>query len=198
MNAHPTSPLRPAVLAPRLAANLPLRAVLALTATLLIAAAAHVTVPLPFTPVPLTMQPLAVLCVGLLLGPVDGALALAAYLLEGSLGAPVFAPTGPGGLLQLMGPTGGFLMSYPAVAFAAGYIASVAPIRSRFAAGVISTGAASIVLFASGSLWLMHFAHLSPAAVLTAAVLPFVPGGIVHVLVAAGIYSAVSHSHRIP
>ena len=99
-----------------LATTLPGRVVVGVAATVVVAAAAHVAIPLPFTPVPLTLQPLAVLGVGLALGPVDGFLAMLAYLAEGAMGLPVFSPTGLGGVAQLLGPTGGFLMAYPLVA----------------------------------------------------------------------------------
>jgi biotin transport system substrate-specific component len=105
---------------PGFAASIPGRILAGLAATAVVAAAAHVAIPLPFTPVPLTLQPLAVLGVGLALGPVDGLLAMLAYLAEGAAGLPVFSPTGMGGLAQLVGPTGGFLMAYPLVAAIAG------------------------------------------------------------------------------
>ncbi len=86
------------------------------SASLFVALCARVTLPLPFTPVPLTLQNFAVLLVGMTLGSRRGFAALALYLAEGLAGLPVFNPTGPGGLAQLLGPTGGFLMVYPLVA----------------------------------------------------------------------------------
>src|SRR3984893_18327112 len=86
-------------------------------ASLFVALCARVALPLPFTPVPLTLQNFGVLLVGLLLGSRRGFTALALYLTEGSLGLPVFNPTGLGGVAQLLGPTGGYLIAYPAVAF---------------------------------------------------------------------------------
>src|SRR5262245_23962578 len=91
-------------------------------ASLFVALCARVTIPLPLTPVPLTLQNFGVLLVALLLGSRRGFAALALYLIEGAAGLPVFNPTGPGGIAQLLGPTGGFLMAYPFVAFAAGHI----------------------------------------------------------------------------
>src|ERR1700735_3138949 len=102
------------------AATLPGKILIGLAAATVVAAASHMSIPLPFTPVPLTLQPLAVLGVGLALGPVTGFLTMLAYLAKGAAGLPVFSPTGPGGLLQLFGPTGGFLMAYPLVAAIAG------------------------------------------------------------------------------
>src|ERR1700722_2092876 len=92
-------------------------------ASLFVALCARIAIPLmPLTPVPLTVQNLGVLLVGLVLGSRRGFAGLALYLIEGALGMPVFSPTGPGGIAQLLGPTGGFLMAYPFVAFIAGYI----------------------------------------------------------------------------
>src|SRR5690348_8941313 len=92
-------------------------------ASLFVAICAHITIPLmPLTPVPLTVQNLAVLLVGLLLGSRRGFAALVVYLVEGMSGLPVFNPTGPGGVAQLFGVTGGFLLAYPFVAFVAGYV----------------------------------------------------------------------------
>src|SRR5271169_3021563 len=100
-----------------------LQIVIVVGASLFVALCARVTLPLPFTPVPLTMQNFAVLLVGLTLGSRRGFAALALYLAEGMAGLPVFNPTGLGGIAQLLGPTGGYLMAYPFVAFVSGFIA---------------------------------------------------------------------------
>src|SRR5215203_5545987 len=93
-----------------------------LAVTALTAVAAQVSVPLPFTPVPFTLQPLVVLLGGAALGARLGMSAQVLYLLAGIAGFPVFAasPVLPQGALRLLGPTGGYLMSYPAAAFLAG------------------------------------------------------------------------------
>src|SRR6267154_5209278 len=83
------------------------QAAIVIGASLVVALCARVTVPLPFTPVPLTLQNFGVVLVGLLLGSRRGFAALALYLIEGALGFPVFNPTGPGGIAQIVGPTGG-------------------------------------------------------------------------------------------
>src|ERR1700728_4964619 len=91
--------------------------------SLFVALCARITIPLmPLTPVPLTVQNLGVLLVGLLLGSRRGFAALALYLAEGAIGLPVFSPTGLGGIAQLLGPTGGFLIAYPFVAWLTGYV----------------------------------------------------------------------------
>ena len=89
------------------------------TAVLVVAAAAQVAVPVPLNPVPMTLQPLAVLVVGGLLGPAAGAAALTLYLVLGMLGMPVFAG-GSAGFVHVIGPTGGYLLAFPAAAAVAG------------------------------------------------------------------------------
>src|SRR5258705_3530770 len=85
----------------------------------LVAAAAQISVPLPGTPVPMTLQPMAVLLVGGLLGARFGALSLILYLAMGAAGLPVFTPTVPlFGVARLLGPTGGYLLAYPLAAYA--------------------------------------------------------------------------------
>src|SRR5271168_3672923 len=96
------------------------KASLAIAATAFVALCAHVSIPLYFTPVPLTLQTMAVILVGLALGPALGSSAMVLYLAEGAMGLPVFSPHGPGGVAQLVGPTAGFLFSYPLAAAAAG------------------------------------------------------------------------------
>ena len=87
----------------------------------LTAVGARMSVPLPGTPVPFTLQPVAVLLAGLLLGPALGGASQLAYLAAGAAGLPVFAAGG--GLAYLAGPTGGYLMAFPAAAALAGWIA---------------------------------------------------------------------------
>src|SRR6266849_893633 len=85
-------------------------------ASFFVAFCARISLPIPGTPVPLTLQNFGVLLVGLALGSRRGFAALALYLLEGVAGMPVFNPTGPGGVAQLLDATGGFLLAYPFVA----------------------------------------------------------------------------------
>ncbi|HEV8399544.1 MAG TPA: biotin transporter BioY, partial [Gemmatimonadales bacterium] len=88
-----------------------------------VALAAQVSVPLPGTPVPMTLQPLAVLLVGGLLGARLGAASMVLYLALGIAGLPVFTPTVPLlGIARLLGPTGGYLLAYPVAAFAVGWL----------------------------------------------------------------------------
>src|SRR6266851_4257891 len=109
------------------------RAAAVIVGALVVAAAAQVSVPLPGTPVPMTLQPLAVLLVGGLLGAPLGALSMILYLAMGAAGLPVFTPTVPLlGVARLIGPTGGYLLAYPIAAFAVGWLTQpfVPPLRS--------------------------------------------------------------------
>jgi biotin transport system substrate-specific component len=130
--------------------------VIVISASLFVALCARVVLPLPFTPVPLTLQNFGVLLVGLSLGGRRGFVALALYLAEGLMGLPVFSPTGPGGLAQLLGPTGGFLLAYPFVAGIAGWVFSQSASFARAAAAGLL---AEIVLFAGGLGWLAILTH---------------------------------------
>ena len=142
------------------------QAALVVGASVVVALCAHITIPLmPLTPVPLTVQNFAVLLVGLLLGSRRGFAALVLYLAEGAAGLPVFNPTGPGGIAQLLGPTGGFLMVYPFVAFLAGYVFERG--TKSFLRAATAGLLAEILLFAGGLTWLYVFTHsLAKAAYL--------------------------------
>jgi len=127
-------------------------------ASLVVALCARITIPLmPLTPVPLTVQNMGVLLVGMMLGSRRGFAALALYLVEGAVGLPVFNPTGPGGIAQLLGPTGGFLMVYPFVAFLAGYVFERG--TKSFLRAAVAGLLAEILLFAGGLTWLYVFTH---------------------------------------
>jgi len=126
-------------------------------ASLFVALRAHITLPLPFTPVPLTLQNFGVLMVGLSLGSRRGFAALALYLAEGLMGMPVFSPVGPGGLAQLLGPTGGFLLAYPFVAGLAGWLFERG--KQTFARAATAALLGEILLFASGLSWLVLLTH---------------------------------------
>jgi len=125
--------------------------------SLLVALCARITIPLPFTPVPLTVQNFGVLLVGLMLGSRRGFAALALYLAEGAIGLPVFSPVGPGGIAQLLGVTGGFLLAYPFVAWVAGYVMEHG--KKTFARAAIAGLLGEVLLFTSGLAWLAVFTH---------------------------------------
>src|SRR5512133_2217358 len=88
-----------------------------------VAAASQIAIPLPFTPVPITLQPMLVILAGMMLGPVAGATSMLLYLAAGAAGLPVFTPVGAPGFARFLGPTGGYLIAYPAAAYIAGLLA---------------------------------------------------------------------------
>lgn len=163
----------------RAAANV----LLVLAASVLIAIAAQVAIPLPFTPVPLTLQPLAVIFIGVTLGSTRGAAAAALYLLEGFSGLPVFAQ-GHGGAFWLVGATAGYLYSYPFAAWVAGFI-------SERGWGNTVVRAISGMLLALGVIYLGGWAWLAilagPKAAFVAGVAPFVAADIIKVAIAAAL-----------
>src|SRR6202166_4105071 len=121
------------------------QAAIVVSASMFVALCARVSVPLPFTPVPLTLQNFGVLLVGLSLGWRRGFAALALYLMEGASGMPVFSPAGPGGIAQLLGPTGGFLLAYPFVAALAGWVFERG--KKTFALAFTAATLAEVLLF---------------------------------------------------
>ncbi len=163
-------------------ASLAWRIALVLGGTLLIAIAAQVAIPLPFSPVPVTGQTFAVLVVGAALGSRLGLVTVLAYLGEGALGLPVFAPGGAPGLARLFGPTGGYLVAFAIAAFVVGWLAERGfdrDVPRCLAAMVAGQG----VIYALGLAWLSQF--VPPERVLAAGLYPFIPGDIVKLVLAA-------------
>lgn len=153
--------------------------------TVFLAVCAHVAIPLWFTPVPLTLQPLGVLVLGLLLRPRLATGTMLAYLAEGALGLPVFAPSAAAlsGLAHLLGPTGGYLLAYPAAALA---IALGARRAGRsFALRMTVAAVGDLMILAGGALWLAATTHTMFTTAFTLAVVPFLPGDALKVAVAA-------------
>src|SRR6202046_3344139 len=165
--------------APRVAWNSVLAVV---SATALVAICAHIAVPLGFTPVPVTMQTFAVLLLGLLFSPAAAFACLALYLVKGALALPVFSPHGPGGIAQLLGPSGGYLLSYPLAAGLASLIYRRG--QRRFVAALAAAGLASILILAAGATWLGLLGHMRFSVVFAQSIAPFLPGDAVKVLAA--------------
>lgn len=152
--------------------------------SLIVALCARITIPLPFTPVPLTVQNFGVLLIGLLLGSRRGFAALALYLAEGAVGLPVFSPIGPGGIAQMLGPTGGFLLAYPLVAWLAGYVMEHG--RKTFSRAAIGGLLGEVVLFTAGLAWLAVLTH-SIAQAFRWGLYWFLFAEVIKVMMAAGI-----------
>jgi biotin transport system substrate-specific component len=171
-------------------------AVIVLGGSALVAVSSHIALPLWFTPVPLTLQPFAVLLLGLLLTPRLAAATLAAYLLEGAAGLPVFAPGfGFGaGMAHLLGPTGGYLLAYPA---AAALIATLWRRSGRgFAPALASAAAGNLLILLCGFVWMAGWTHGSLKTTLALSVLPFLPGDALKVVAAAAIAKAAGRVRR--
>jgi biotin transport system substrate-specific component len=169
---------------------------LKLAATLFVmvatAAAAQISVPLPFTPIPFTFQPMVVLLGGAVLGPRFGMLSQVCYLAAGVAGLPVFAasPDLPQGAARLLGPSGGYLMAYPLAAFATGFLARRAFDR-RYLTSVVAMAIGLAIVFAGGITWLTLFAPGADARSLQAALsvgfYPFVVADLVKICLAATV-----------
>jgi biotin transport system substrate-specific component len=180
-----------------------IRAAAVLFATVLTIAAAQVSIPLPFTPVPFTLQPMVVLLGGAALGTRLGMASQILYLALGIAGFPVFAASAvlPQGALRLLGPTGGYLMSYPFAAFVAGALAERGFDR-RYFTSVIAMAAGLAVVFTCGVLWLAWFArpvHSGVGAALRTGLYPFLPADIIKICIAAaimpGVWAVIGRRH---
>jgi biotin transport system substrate-specific component len=171
-----------------------IRAAAVVTLAVVTALAAQVSIPLPFTPVPFTFQPMVVLVGAAALGARLGAYSQMLYLALGVAGLPVFAasPILPQGAMRLLGPTGGYLMAYPLAAFVAGYFAERGFDR-RYWTSLTAMIAGLAVVFAFGVFWLATFA--TPAVGLEAAMRtgfwPFVGADLVKLAFAASVLPAV-------
>src|SRR5262245_25003619 len=156
----------------------------------LTAAASQLSFPLPFTPVPFTIQPMIVLIGGAALGSRLGALSQTLYLMLGVLGLPVFAfsPELPQGFARLLGPTGGFLIAYPLAACVTGWLAERGFDR-RYGTSLLAMAAGLSVIFAGGVLWLAKLVGW-PAA-LAGGFYPFIGVDLIKVALAAAVLPGV-------
>ncbi len=146
---------------------------------------AFVRIPLPFTPVPLTLQTFFVLLSGLFLGRKLGGLSQIVYLLLGIAGVPLFTGTGSG-VLHILGPTGGYLAGFVAASFYVGRNIRRADRSYRQAAAVLLTG--DCILLCCGVLWLKLITGFSFAKLVWIGFIPFIPGDILKVAAAAALY----------
>ena len=170
------------------------QAAIVVGATLFIALCARITVPLPFTPVPLTLQNFAVLLAGLMLGSRRGFAALVLYLAEGASGIPVFNSAGAGGIVQLFGPTGGFLLAYPFVAGIAGWCFERS--RKTFTDAALAALLAEVALFAGGLSWLAVLTH-SVAQAVRFGLYWFIFAEIIKVMFAAAIAAGRQRTAKV-
>ena len=159
---------------------------LAVAFSLLTALAAQIVIPVG--PVPITAQTFAVLLTGALLGSRLGSMAMACYLLEGAVGLPFFYG-GHGGVGHLFGPTGGYLIAFPAAAFITGAFAENGWDK-RFLTSVVAMAVGSVIIMLSGWAWFSVVMQTSPGTAFQISVLKFIPGDIVKILLAAAALPA--------
>jgi len=167
---------------------------LVVAGSVLLALCARVSVPLGFTPVPLSLQPFGVLLLGLLLSPRMAVATLVVYLAEGAAGLPVFAPSPLSGVAHLLGPAGGYLIAYPA----AGALISILSRRTGrgFSAALLSAGLGDLLILVSGATWLAVNTHAVAGLARFVGVLAFLPGDALKVVAAAGIAAGWQRVHR--
>lgn len=159
-----------------------------------VSVAARLAVPIPGTPVPVTLQDLAVLLTGVILGPARGASAVLAYVGLGALGAPVFSG-GRGGLAWLAGPTGGYLIAYPAACWVAGWAARAPLVRPRLLGGLLL---AQAVIFAGGVSQFLLLTGQTMEAVVAMTVIPFLPGAAIKTGLVLGFVEVRHRSRSTP
>jgi biotin transport system substrate-specific component len=159
------------------------RGVAAGLGALLVALSAQVAVPVPFSPVPMTLQPLAVLAVGGLLGPGAGVSALIIYIAVGALGLPVFAGGGSG-ILRLLGPTGGYLLAFPVAAGVTGALAGQMP---RSPLRVLLACALGMVIIHAGGVAQLALLGGDPSLAMRVGFIPFLTGDLLKVGLAAAL-----------
>jgi biotin transport system substrate-specific component len=152
---------------------------LVLSASILLVLAARAAVPVPFSPVPMTLQPLAVLLIGAALGTRRGGAAAALYLAYGAIGLPVFAHP-----LGLLGPTAGYLIAFPLAAALVGLLAERGW-TARVPLTVATMAAGIAVIHLGGWSWLAIGVGAAPA--FAAGVVPFIAGDLLKIAIGAAL-----------
>lgn len=187
-NVNTTTLSFPRAVAGRIAGDSVLRgSILIVAGTLLLALSAQVAIPLPFSPVPLTLQPLAILLIGAAFGPARAAATATLYLLEGAAGLPVFAQ-GHGGAAWLAGPTAGYLFAFPLAAAIAGWTAERGWTRRPLSA-LPAMALALATIHAGGWSWLVAIG-IDPAAAFATGVAPFLAADAIKVALASTLLPA--------
>ncbi|HEY6136511.1 MAG TPA: biotin transporter BioY [Thermoanaerobaculia bacterium] len=174
----------PSILSDRIRGRAALNMLLIAGASVVIAIAAQIAVPIPGSPVPLTMQPLAVLLVGVVLGSWRGAAASALYLMEGAGGLPVFAQSHGGIFWLTAGATAGYLLSYPFAAFVAGWV-SERGFGSTVLRAIAGMLAALAIIYVGGWSWLAALSGTKAAFAMGIA--PFLIADIIKVALGAAL-----------
>jgi biotin transport system substrate-specific component len=150
---------------------------------------AYIRIPVPGSPVPITMQTFFVLLAGAVLGKRLGAISQIAYIALGVTGLPVLQGAGFG-IPYLLGPTGGYLAGFVAAAYISGLMSRSGRYGAIRSAAIFFTG--SVVIYVFGAAWLMCVYGMTFTNAFLTGILPFIPGDITKVLLAAVIYSGIS------
>ena len=153
------------------------------------AALSPYSIPIPFSPVPITLTHISVFLAGGLLGARGGAVSQIVFVLIGAMGAPVFSGF-QGGLGVLAGPTGGFIIGYVICAFMVGLIAE------RFGKGMkilpLAMTAGALCVYAPGILWFMFVTNAGLLTAITACVIPFLPGDAVKIIIGSALVNKLA------
>ncbi len=153
--------------------------------SLFLALCAQISFHIPFTVVPVTLQTLAVLLTGAALGSKRGGLTMIAYLVEGAAGLPFFEG-GTGGIVHLIGVTGGYLWAFPIAAFVVGLLCERGLDR-RFLTSALAMLPGTLIIYAIGVSWLAIVLHISFITALTFGMVPFIPGDLLKLVIAAAL-----------
>lgn len=148
-----------------------------------VAAASQIAIPLPGTPVPFTLQPMLVILAGLLLGPAAGAASMALYLAAGAVGLPVFTPLGAPGIARFFGPTGGYLIAYPAAAWVAGTLSR----RFNTLGGRWASGVAGMAVIFAGGIAQLSLLNSSLVTAVQLGITPFAALDLIKAFIAAAV-----------
>ena len=160
--------------------SLTVNLVIAFSGSLLLALLARLTVPIPFSPVPITGQTFGILFLGAVLGSRIGTFSVIMYIFQGLIGLPVFAG-GTMGLLYLLGPTGGYLIGFIPAVYIVGYLSEHGS-KNSFTFTFLTMVIGTIIIFIFGISWLTVTAGLGTA--ISIGLYPYIPGAIIKIILA--------------
>jgi len=161
----------------------------------LTAASALISIPLPFSPVPVTFQVFFVLLSGAILGSKLGAISQTVYILSGITGLPVFS-RGMGGLVYLLGPTGGYIIGFPVCAYLTGLLFErINKPYGKKAIPIFLSGL--LAIYVPGVIWLLLVSGLGIVKVILIGVVPFLPGDIVKIILAYGFINKYNNLLKV-
>ncbi len=166
--------------------------VIALSGSILLALLARLSIPVPFSPVPITGQTFGILFLGGVLGSRIGTLSVVMYIVEGIIGLPVFAG-GTTGFLYLLGPTGGYLISFIPAVYLVGYL-SEKEWTNKFTATFLTMIFGTSVIFIFGISWLAVTAGFETT--LSIGLYPYLPGAAIKIILASVIVYSINRLNK--